>query len=137
MMDWTDRHCRFFHRLITRHARLYSEMITAEAILRGRREMLLAFSPQEHPVVLATASGAHAMGVYSPEQPSRGFETLGYGRFRFAAEKVVKWNCVFRVRDAAGIRPGDYRFRMFVPVGTLADVRKSLQSLAAEFPAGR
>jgi tRNA-dihydrouridine synthase A len=52
MMDWTDRHCRFFHRLITRHARLYTEMITAEAVLRGRREMLLAFSPQEHPVAL-------------------------------------------------------------------------------------
>ena len=52
MMDWTDRHCRFFHRLITRHARLYTEMITADAILRGRREMLLAFSPQEHPVAL-------------------------------------------------------------------------------------
>jgi tRNA-dihydrouridine synthase A len=52
MMDWTDRHCRFFHRLITHHARLYTEMITAEAILRGKRERILAFSPQEHPVVL-------------------------------------------------------------------------------------
>jgi tRNA-dihydrouridine synthase A len=58
MMDWTDRHCRFFHRLITRHARLYTEMITAEAILRGRREMLLAFSPQEHPVVLQLGGAA-------------------------------------------------------------------------------
>lgn len=92
---------------------------------------------QADPVVLATEDGSHAMGVFSPDQPSRGYEHAGYGRFRFAAEKVVKWNCVFRVRDAAGIRPGDYRFRMFVPVGTLADVRKSLQSLAAEFPAGR
>jgi tRNA-dihydrouridine synthase A len=52
MMDWTDRHCRFFHRLMTRRALLYTEMITAEAVLRGRREMLLAFSPQEHPVAL-------------------------------------------------------------------------------------
>jgi tRNA-dihydrouridine synthase A len=52
MMDWTDRHCRFFHRLITRRARLYTEMITAEAVLRGKRAMLLAFSPQEHPVAL-------------------------------------------------------------------------------------
>lgn len=52
MMDWTDRHCRYLHRLITRRALLYTEMITAEAILRGRRDMLLAFSPQEHPLAL-------------------------------------------------------------------------------------
>src|SRR5262245_34484600 len=52
MMDWTDRHCRFFHRLLTAHAFLYTEMVTAEAILHGRRERLLAFSPEEHPVVL-------------------------------------------------------------------------------------
>jgi tRNA-dihydrouridine synthase A len=52
MMDWTDRHCRFFHRLLTRRARLYTEMITAEAILHGQRDRLLGFSPQEHPVAL-------------------------------------------------------------------------------------
>jgi tRNA-dihydrouridine synthase A len=52
MMDWTDRHCRFFHRLLTAHAFLYTEMVTAEAVLHGRRERLLAFSPQEHPVAL-------------------------------------------------------------------------------------
>jgi len=52
MMDWTDRHCRFFHRRMTRHACLYTEMITAEAILRGNRDMLLAFDASEHPVAL-------------------------------------------------------------------------------------
>src|ERR1700693_5858126 len=52
MMDWTDRHCRFFHRLLTRRARLYSEMVTAEAVLQGNRDRLLAFSPEEHPVAL-------------------------------------------------------------------------------------
>jgi len=52
MMDWTDRHCRFFHRLLTRRARLYTEMITAEAVLHGDRERLLGFSPEEHPVAL-------------------------------------------------------------------------------------
>jgi len=52
MMDWTDRHCRFFHRLITRHAQLYTEMMTAEAVLHGHRDRLLGFSPQEHPVAL-------------------------------------------------------------------------------------
>jgi tRNA-dihydrouridine synthase A len=52
MMDWTDRHCRFFHRLLTRRARLYTEMVTAEAILHGNRERLLEFSAEEHPVAL-------------------------------------------------------------------------------------
>jgi tRNA-dihydrouridine synthase A len=52
MMDWTDRHCRFFHRLLSQHALLYTEMVAAEAILHGNRDMLLAFNPQEHPVAL-------------------------------------------------------------------------------------
>ena len=52
MMDWTDRHCRFFHRLLTRRALLYTEMVTAEAILHGDRNRLLGFSPEEHPVAL-------------------------------------------------------------------------------------
>jgi len=52
MMDWTDRHCRFFHRLLSARALLYTEMITAEAILHGKRDMLLAFSTEEHPVAL-------------------------------------------------------------------------------------
>lgn len=88
---------------------------------------------QAMPVILATENGSHAMGVYSPEQPSRGFEKAGYGRFRFKAEKVVKWNCVFRVRDANGIAPGDYRYRMFVVVGSLEDVRATLLALHQEF----
>jgi tRNA-dihydrouridine synthase A len=52
MMDWTDRHCRFFHRLLTHHAMLYTEMVTAQAILHGDRERLLGFDTQEHPVAL-------------------------------------------------------------------------------------
>jgi tRNA-dihydrouridine synthase A len=52
MMDWTDRHCRSFHRIMTHRARLFTEMVTAEAILHGRREQLLAFAPAEHPVAL-------------------------------------------------------------------------------------
>jgi tRNA-dihydrouridine synthase A len=52
MMDWTDRHCRFFHRLLSRHALLYTEMVTADAVLRGNRERLLGFSAEEHPVAL-------------------------------------------------------------------------------------
>lgn len=52
MMDWTDRHCRVFHRRLTRHALLYTEMVTTGAILHGDRERLLGFSAEEHPVAL-------------------------------------------------------------------------------------
>lgn len=52
MMDWSDRHCRFFHRQLTRHALLYTEMVTADAILFGDRQRLLGFSAVEHPVAL-------------------------------------------------------------------------------------
>jgi tRNA-dihydrouridine synthase A len=52
MMEWTDRHCRFFHRLLTRRALLYTEMITTGAVLRGDRARLLAFDPAEHPVAV-------------------------------------------------------------------------------------
>src|SRR5580700_6833813 len=52
MMDWTDRHCRVFHRLMTRRARLYTEMLTTGAILHGDRKRLLGFDASEHPVAL-------------------------------------------------------------------------------------
>lgn len=52
MMDWTDRHCRFFHRSFSRRARLYTEMLTSQAVLRGDRERLLGFAAQEQPVAL-------------------------------------------------------------------------------------
>jgi tRNA-dihydrouridine synthase A len=52
MMEWTDRHCRFFHRLLTRRALLYTEMLTTGAILHGDRARLLAYDPAEHPVAL-------------------------------------------------------------------------------------
>lgn len=52
MMDWTDRNCRLFHRQISRHALLYTEMVTAPAIVHGKRARLLDYSPAEHPVAL-------------------------------------------------------------------------------------
>ncbi len=52
MMDWTDRHCRFLHRLLTRNSLLYTEMVTAPALVRGGALHLLDFSPAEHPVAL-------------------------------------------------------------------------------------
>lgn len=88
---------------------------------------------QPYPVVFTNAEGTHAMGVYSPDQPSRGYEKAGYGRFRFKAENVVKWNCVFRTKSEKGIATGEHRFRVFVAVGTREDVRQSLAALVAEF----
>lgn len=89
---------------------------------------------QSDPVVLATASGSHAMGVYSPQQPSLGYEQAGYGRFRFQAERVVKWNCVFRLRSSRGVEPGEYAFRSYVVVGDLPTVTETLRMLQRRFP---
>lgn len=52
MMDWTDRHCRYFHRLMSSHALLYTEMVTAPALVRGGARHLLRFDPAEQPVAL-------------------------------------------------------------------------------------
>ena len=52
MMDWTDRHCRVFHRHLTRQALLYTEMVTANAVVHGNRDRLIGFSDAEHPVAL-------------------------------------------------------------------------------------
>jgi tRNA-dihydrouridine synthase A len=52
MMDWTDRHCRYLHRLLSRHTLLYTEMVTAPALVRGGALHLLDHSPEEHPVAL-------------------------------------------------------------------------------------
>lgn len=85
---------------------------------------------QGNPVILATTTGSHAMGIYSPDQPSPGFKGAGYGRWRFSAQKVVKWNCVFRMRNAAeGIAPGDYTFKSFVVVGDLNNVVSTMKRL--------
>src|SRR6202046_827584 len=52
MMDWTDRRCRAFHRILTRRALLYTEMVTADAVVFGPRERLIGFDASEHPVAL-------------------------------------------------------------------------------------
>ena len=52
MMDWTDRHCRAFHRVLSRRALLWTEMVTADAVIHGDRDRLIGFSDAEHPVVL-------------------------------------------------------------------------------------
>ena len=86
---------------------------------------------QRDPVALSTADGSHAMGIIAPGPPPAGSVGPGYGRFRFVAEKVVKWNCVFRIRPAdKAVKPGEYRYQMLVPIGTLADVEAALVRLS-------
>jgi tRNA-dihydrouridine synthase A len=73
MMDWTDRHCRFFHRQLSRRARLYTEMVTTAAIIHGDRRQLLGFHPIEHPVALQ-------LGGSDPEELARASEIgLSFG----------------------------------------------------------
>jgi tRNA-dihydrouridine synthase A len=117
MMDWTDRHCRFLHRQLTRHALLYTEMLTADAILRGNRERLLAFDARETPVALQ-------LGGSEPQKLAQaaaiGAE-FGYGEInlnvgcpsdrvqsgRFGAclmqEPALVSECVSAMRDAVSI----------------------------------
>src|ERR1700761_2086603 len=52
MMDWTDRHCRYLHRLLTRHALLYTEMVTTGALIHGDIPRHLRFNDEEHPLAL-------------------------------------------------------------------------------------
>ena len=87
---------------------------------------------QRDPVAFSTADGAHAMGIIAAAPGPAGAVGPGYGRFRFAAEKVVKWNAVYRVHPADGVvLAGEYRARLFVPIGTLADVETALLKLSA------
>lgn len=61
MMDWTDRHCRFFHRVLSRRTLLYTEMVTAAAVAHGDRDRLLSFSPEERPVALQLGGSEPAL----------------------------------------------------------------------------
>ena len=101
---------------------------TADAL----RELSDGPGEQPLPVILATADGQFAMGCYTPNRPGTNWTGPGYGRFRFAAEKVVKWNCVFRYRDPQTIPAGDYGFRTFVAVGDLPMVRDAIRQLHAQ-----
>jgi hypothetical protein len=101
----------------------FSRFLAYDVATREPKPLTDGPGEQAQPVILSTESGSHAMGVFSPEpRPD-------YGRFRFVPEKVVKWNCVFRVTNKDGIPPGDFRYRMYLPVGTLEDVVASMRRL--------
>ncbi len=74
MMDWTDKHCRYFHRLLSKNALLYTEMLTTGAVLHGDRARLLGYDPSEHPVALQLG-GCQAKAL---AQSARIGEEFGY-----------------------------------------------------------
>lgn len=81
----------------------------------------------KNPVVLATPDGNFAMGIFAPPQNQPDTRGPAFGRWKFGRAHVVKWNCVYRVGNPQGIRDGDYRYRMLVPIGTLAQVEAMLR----------
>ena len=77
MMDWTDRHCRVFHRLLSRRARLYTEMLTTPAIIHGDRQRLLGFDATEHPVALQLGgSNPHDLAEAAKIGESFGYDEI-------------------------------------------------------------
>src|SRR4029077_12287476 len=117
MMEWTDRHCRFFHRLLTRRALIYTEMVTTGAVLHGDRARLLGFDSAEHPVALQLGGCEPA----ALAQSARIGEDFGYdeinlnvgcpsdrvqeGRFGacLMAEPAVVADCVTAMKSAVKI----------------------------------
>jgi hypothetical protein len=99
---------------------------------RERKLVSLSDGPGEQadPVVLATADGRYAMGVLGQPATAKGLRGPTYGRFRFQSERVVKWNCVYRVTREEPVPAGDYSFSLRVAVGTQADVEAMLGDLA-------
>jgi tRNA-dihydrouridine synthase A len=117
MMDWTDRHCRYFHRLLSPRARLYTEMVTSAALVRGKQLRLLEHSQQEHPLALqlggsdppelAQASRFGAEAGYDEINLNVGCPSDRVQSGRFGAclmrEPALVGDCVKAMRDAVGI----------------------------------
>ena len=117
MMDWTDRHCRLFHRQITRHAWLYTEMVTTGALVHGDVERHLQFNEEEHPVALQLGGSDPAdlaIGARLGQQwgydeinlncgcPSERVQKGAFGACLMAEPQLVA-DCVKAMRDAVSI----------------------------------
>jgi tRNA-dihydrouridine synthase A len=117
MMDWTDRHCRYFHRLLSPRARLYTEMVTSAALVRGRQLRLLEHSQQEHPVALqlggsdplelAQAARDGAQAGYDEINLNVGCPSDRVQSGRFGAclmrEPALVGDCMKAMRDAVSV----------------------------------
>ncbi len=84
------------------------------------------------PIVFSLPEGTHAMGIFAPPQPAPQRTGPTFGRFRFPADRVVKWNCVFRLQNPAGLATGEQTFRMYVLIGDLATVTAGMRVLHAD-----
>ncbi len=117
MMDWTDRHCRVFHRLATRNTLLYTEMVTTGAVLHGDRDRLLGYDQTEHPVA-CQLGGSDPKDLAASAQIVAGFgydevnlnvgcpsDRVQSGRFGacLMAEPGLVADCVTAMRDAVSI----------------------------------
>jgi tRNA-dihydrouridine synthase A len=117
MMDWTDRHCRYFHRLLSPNARLYTEMVTSAALVRGKQLRLLEHSQQEHPVALQLGgSDPHELAEAARHGADAGYDEINLnvgcpsdrvqsGRFGacLMREPVLVGDCVKAMRDAVSV----------------------------------
>jgi tRNA-dihydrouridine synthase A len=117
MMDWTDRHCRYFHRLLSPHVRLYTEMVTAPAVIHGDRERLLGFDVSEQPLALQLGGSdprelAHAARIgadlgYAEINLNVGCPSDRVQSGRFGAclmrEPMLVGDCVAAMRAAVAI----------------------------------
>jgi tRNA-dihydrouridine synthase A len=118
MMEWTDRHCRFFHRLLTRRALLYTEMLTTGAVLHGDRARLLRYHPAEHPLALQLGGcDPRALVACARIGADLGFDEINLnvgcpsdrvqeGRFGacLMAEPALVAECVTQMKAAVSIR---------------------------------
>jgi tRNA-dihydrouridine synthase A len=116
MMDWTDRHCRFFHRHLSRRVRLYTEMVVADAVIHGPRDRLLSFETLEHPVALQLGgSDPDKLREASTVGAAYGYDEINLnvgcpsdrvqsGRFGacLMAEAALVGDCFQALRDGAG-----------------------------------
>jgi len=117
MLDWTDRHCRYFLRLINRHTLLYTEMVTTGALLHGDRGRFLHFDPAEHPVAVQLGgSDPKAMAVCARMGEEAGFDEINMnlgcpsdrvrsGRFGacLMAEPGLVADCIATMKDAVSV----------------------------------
>ena len=117
MLDWTDRHCRFFHRQLSKHARLYTEMVTTGALIHGNQSRHLDFNDCEHPVALQVGgSDPHDLAVVAKLAQKWGYDEINlncgcpservqrgaFGACLMAEPQLVA-QCVRAMRDATSL----------------------------------
>ena len=97
MMDWTDRHCRYFHRLLAPEVLLYTEMLTTGAVIHGDRERLLGFDPAEHPLALQLGgSDPVALAEAAPKADAAPAWVKIQGKNKLKAVKKLKYRIACR-----------------------------------------